>query len=786
MPPSVSRAARLGLALGAILLVEGNAGRLAAQTIPDTPVAAGFDLYLEVLIDGVPSGLIAAFTRDADGTFAIRPVDLQAVGLVADPAALRPDGRVDISRLPGVTFVYDDALQTMNFSVVMAARAEHVVDAAVVAEAPPPADTAFAAILNYSLSLRYDGAGLALAGTLSPRLSGKFGTIDAQFLFDPANDRRFVRLDTTYTFSNVDRLTTFRLGDVITGGLSWTRPTRLGGFQMTRNFGLRADLVTFPVPEFTGTAAVPSTVDIFLNNAARLSEQVPTGPFVISNLPVMTGAGTARMIVRDANGEETVTETPYYASPILLRPGLLDFSLEVGFPRLAYGEDSFAYAPRLMASASARWGLTDGLTLEGHAEGGAGLLNAGLGLAVQVGHVGLVSVAASASRTATGTGVQVAGTAEFTLGPVRFNASTLRTFGAYEDIPSFTAVCGGTPCDAAPLARDQLSLGIPVLGDRASLGLSFTNLVVRDQDPYRLLGLSLSTQLGQSGSFYVSAFADAGNWDEFGVYAGISIPLGRAIRSTVGVEQSADGLQVATVIANSRANDGGLAWTVRDVEGVNARRSADFSYDASFARLNAGFGWGGEGLFANAGIAGSVVFAGGGFFFADQITDGFAVVDVGVPGVDVFFENRPAGTTNGAGRILLTDLRPYRENRITIDPTNLPLTATVDRTEMLVVPGQGGGTVAEFVVDEGETAALLTLRDAGGAFIEVGAQATIEGSTASFIVGYDGLAYVTGLGVTNRLLVLLPDGSRCSADFLFTASAGTQVALDAVCRPVVQ
>ncbi len=114
---------------------------------------------------------------------------------------------------------------------------------------------------------------------------GRFGTLDSQFLFDPGGDHRFVRLDTTYTFGNVGRMTTFRLGDV-TGALAWTRSSRLGGFQIRRDFDLRPDLVTFPVPEFAGTAAVPSTVDIFINNAARSSRRpVPTGPFVVTNPP---------------------------------------------------------------------------------------------------------------------------------------------------------------------------------------------------------------------------------------------------------------------------------------------------------------------------------------------------------------------------------------------------------------------------------------------------------------------------------------------------------------------
>ena len=59
----------------------------------------------------------------------------------------------------------------------------------------------------------------------------------------------------------------YRAGDTISGRtLAWTRPIRLGGLQVQRNFALRPDLVTLPLPSYSGSAAVPSTVDVYVNN----------------------------------------------------------------------------------------------------------------------------------------------------------------------------------------------------------------------------------------------------------------------------------------------------------------------------------------------------------------------------------------------------------------------------------------------------------------------------------------------------------------------------------------
>jgi len=49
---------------------------------------------------------------------------------------------------------------------------------------------------------------------------------------------------------------------------------RLGGAQIATDFSLRPDLVTFPVPIVAGSVAVPSNVDVLVNNVRVLSLEV--------------------------------------------------------------------------------------------------------------------------------------------------------------------------------------------------------------------------------------------------------------------------------------------------------------------------------------------------------------------------------------------------------------------------------------------------------------------------------------------------------------------------------
>ena len=75
---------------------------------------------------------------------------------------------------------------------------------------------------------------------------------------------------------------------------------------------------------------------------------------------------------------------PFFASPKLLQPGLTDFSLEGGLPRLRYGTDSSSYLEDPVGSATLRAGIHDWLTAETHFETGMGVVNGGAGIVARV------------------------------------------------------------------------------------------------------------------------------------------------------------------------------------------------------------------------------------------------------------------------------------------------------------------------------------------------------------------------------------------------------------------
>jgi len=405
------------------------------------------DLQLEVFINQAPTHLIGAFEMLAGRKIAARRAELEEIGLKPH-GQTSADEMIVLDELVGLSYRYEEASQRIFITAVDELRVTKELTGSAAAKEQIAVRADYGGVLNYTLysagSAQWSPCSLAFNGSaaaLGARVFTPFVTLSQSGVLRSSFDNRFdaLRLDTTFSYSDRDTLTAYRGGDVISGGLAWTRPIRIGGLQVQRNFGLRPDLVTLPLPSAAGSAAVPSTVDVLVNNVRTSSQEVESGPFHISNIPAVAGAGTARVVLRDASGRETVTDLPFYVSSKLLAEGLYDFSLEAGMPRLSYATSADTYAEQFVTSASARAGVLDWLTLEGHTETGAGLWNAGAGADVRTGSFGVLSGALAASHFAGAFGFQGYIAYEFGMLGTTVPVSSQRTFGSYDDLASATA-----------------------------------------------------------------------------------------------------------------------------------------------------------------------------------------------------------------------------------------------------------------------------------------------------------------------------------------------------------
>jgi outer membrane usher protein len=746
------------------------ANEVSAVSAPDPN--ADQSLLLDVQVNGHSIGKIGEFTL-RHGKLMIRPDELRDLGFrLPASLVLSADGLITMSDMPGLIWsldqtnleLYVTASDNRLLPIVLQPGARDALSERRVIE------SGTGVTLNYDTVGSFSSGQTGGTGSMDLRAFSPWGIVSSGWLAfagstsSGSGTNTAIRLDSAYTFADVNTLRRYSLGDFITGGLAWTRPIHLEGVQINSDFSMRPDLVTFPLPTITGSAAVPSTVDVLADGNLMVASQVAAGPFEVPQLPVVSGAGTISMTVTNALGQQVNVTQPFYASSALLAPGLKTFAVQSGLVRRNWGSVSNDYG-KIAGAAIYRSGLTPKFTLEGSVESTPGTFAVGAGGVAQIGHLGVVNFSAATSAGTANTGAQFSAGAQRIGRVFSLGASAILANSNYRDVASMNG-------DGVP--RKQLSgftsLYLPRFG---SLGAAYGGI---DQDaaptPVRLnispaehshvVSANYSLQI-RHVSIYASEFKNfAGTGGSSGTQVGLTIPFGRRSSVTVSATSDGDG-QLQAQRSAALVNEWGYDAYVS--AGKSNHEFAQAAYKSPVGLFTAG-------IDQSAGLTslrlesqGAFSWVDKGLFPSNTIYDSFAIVDTGpVPHVHVLQENRDVGSTGSSGRLLVPDMRSFDLNHIAISPTDIPADVTIDVATREMRPQDRSGVVVKFQVKISH-AALLRLVDGAGAPMPLGSAATLRATGVTVPVGYDGDAYVEDLSSHNELAVERMDGRRCTVVF---------------------
>jgi outer membrane usher protein len=774
------------------------------------------NLQLETFVNDIPAHMIGSYVLFDSKRLGATRNELEEVGLHV-ATGRNPEDLVMLDEIPSLKYKYVEQTQSLYITVDNALRKGRVFDLSQGPERhPPPSVAAWGGVFNYDAIAAgttqrwlgdptYNGASLSF----DSRLFSPYGSLmqSGVFTSSPLQPPEFARLNTTYQFSDSDRAISYRAGDEITGALPWTRPLRIGGLQSQRNFALRPDLVTTPLPSLGGIAAVPSTVEVYVNSIRTFTQDVGPGPFTISNIPTISGAGNAQLVLRDTSGRQITTTTPFYASADLLTPSAMEWSLDAGFPRLYYGSSADFYGRNPVMSVSLRRGIYDNLTGQAHFEAGDGLANGGVGAVFTTGQFGLATTALAASHRPGAVGFQSYFAYETRLLGVNVNLSSQRSFGMFDDLASVTARLSPLSANPflgdlglqsgallanpygvssiyddarPPLALDRISFGAPFPFDvKSSVNAGFIHLLDAHRNRSAIVNAGYSRMLPYNSSLSVSIFHDFGTVKSTGVLFSLSIPFGDAASATSSASLSGGQVEVASQVVRPLGQDAGdYGWRIQDTEGSQSYHAAAISYRSNFGTLEAGANKLNSATGGSLNVRGSVATLGGAIFATNWIEDGFAVVNAGAPGVEVLSENRPVGVTGANGMLLVPSLRSSERNIVSVDPANLPVDTEIENTRDVTAPVDHGGVLVNFDSRSDAHAALVTFVTARGGVVPVGAAGRTDAGE-DFTVGYDGQVFLRRLTAQNHATIEIPNDA-CSANFSFTPHPGVQVTIPSV------
>lgn len=711
------------------------------------PAAAAMpELVLEVTVNGQDQPETLVVLRDQAGAFWMAEDDYARLRLAPAGPVVEQQGQRyrPLAGIPGAEADFDMQHSTLSLRLPAAAFSGSRFSApARAASGPAPAATG--AFLNYQLSgQRVDGS-LASGAYTELGVFSRFGVLSNTMATRQAEGALGnVRLESALSRDIPARLQTLTLGDAIADPGAWGTAYRFAGLRFARNFAIRPDLITAPLLSANGSAVVPSSVDVFVNDQRVLTQQVQPGPFVIDRLPAVSGAGDLRIVVRDALGRDQVLTQSFYSSPVLLAQGLDQYSFSLGSLRENYALRSFDYGS-LAASATWRRGLTDRFTAEAHAEAVSGDAHAiGADIAVRVANLGITSATLAAGGNGAASG-WLAGAGFEHRGP-RFGmaAETSYASGGYRGIGETTSTgTTGTDLPRRKLRSTlQFSAGMGQFGAVTLAAVRHSYYGGARADTF---SLDYGTRLGRAGSLNLSFIRDRGQVSTSSVFLTFSKAWGsgRSLESAAERVPYADGYRstLRSTLSQAAPPGTGSGWRL----GASARGDYDAWWQQRFTAAdmelqsvrNAGVD--GQSLQ----LRGSATLLGGTLRPARSVDGSFALVDVGgLADVPVYVENQLVAHTDQNGRALLHNLRSYESNQVSIEPADLPLDVDIAARSMIVQPAWRSGVIVKFPVERIHAATFRLLLPDG---TPVPAGATVRLNGGSFTVAMGGFTYVTTL-----------------------------------------
>ncbi|MDC5350674.1 Csu fimbrial usher CsuD [Acinetobacter baumannii] len=580
------------------------------------------------------------------------------------------------------------------------------------------------------------------------------------------------RYDTSWQFDNQKNATSFLLGDIITGSkTTWGSSVRLGGFQVQRNYSTRPDLITYPLPQFIGQAALPSTVDLIINGQKTSSTEVQSGPFILNNVPFINGKGEAVVVTTDAVGRQVTTAVPFYISNTLLKPGLFDYSLSLGKIREDYGLKNFSYG-KFASAADARYGVNDWLTVEGRTELSSDLQLLGAGSVLKLANLGVLSASFSqskADKSMSGDRTKDLEGNQYTVG-YSYNRNR---FG-------FSINHNQRDDEYTDLSRLQYNNLISVNSNKSltantyfatknsgTFGVGYINTKANDFKN-RFLNLSWAPVLPTyMNGVTVSLSANRDFIEkEWSAAFQLSIPLfQRNATVNSGYAFNKQGDTGYLNFNRSVPSEGGFGvdLTRRFNENSEDLNQARVNYRNSY--INTDFGLSGNHDYNYwFGLSGSLIYMAGDLFASNRLGESFALIDTNqVPDVLVRYENSLIGRSNKKGHIFVPSVTPYYSGKYSVDPIDLPSNFTITQVEQRIAAKRGSGVVIKFPLHQ-SISANVYLTQADGKPMPVGSVVHRADQESSY-VGMDGIVYLENLKPNNTVTVQRSDQSICKADF---------------------
>ena len=724
------------------------------DTFGQTAQPAGPDqqyrpVILAMTFNGLPGDSGMILLLDSDGHLLVPAVFMRDFNLrLGKSRAIAAAGALhyELDNIEGLSYRWDHAREELTINAVAEAFLPTRINIGA-SQGQRAARYTPGGYLNYDLSLTHGPGNSSNQALLDAGLFRGEGLLTSSFSVGSAGRTRLL---STYQTDRIDKLKTLRIGDSYNSTGAWGRGVLFGGIQYGTNFAIRPDFITAAMPSVSGKALLPSTVDVYVNNALRSRQNVNAGPFSLQNLPAITGAGEVQVVVKDLLGREQLISQPFFASPSLLREGLVEDSYEFGWQRQNYGLKSNDYSDPF-AAATYRKGLSSSLTGEARVELQKDIAAAGVSLANLLPDISSVVESSLALSSTAGLSAGSMASLSYSYLGRRWSASARMQVNSV----SFRQL-GSNP---AQLPRQIAAAQFSVPLGKGTISASYLRRLNQGESAMRIVTAS-----------YVQRVNDR-------VYANVTLlrPLAAGSATTLNLVLTfiLDQQHFASASLNGRPGAAsmytdfqkpapqseGTGYRLASLNGQNnARQEASVTHNQRFASMQAELARTNGATSSRLGAQGGINYLAGGLYFSRGLDEGFAVVQTkDISGVAVLLENQVVAHTDKQGRAIVGNLLPYQKNSISIDPLTLPLDVAIKSIEKTVMPRPQGGVLINFEIRKTH-AVTLTIRLTDGQLLPPQTPVEVVGATGEFVSGNRGEVFVDLPETKGNRVIVRPAG----------------------------
>lgn len=668
----------------------------------------------------------------------------------------------------GIELHIDDSNQTLTLSVAADNFCPTRIDMSAQTPRARLGEPQAGGFVNYNLTAsQTENTDTAYNGFLGLGVFGDWGVLQSQhsgYLID--DDTVTQRIATYWKFDSPEETTTFRIGDAFAGRTPWRTGTAVAGFQITRNYATRPELVTGPVVDFQAIVDTQAQLllaqrgldqpEVIGNAYFGSGYQVPPGPVDVINQPLFSNT-IQSLTVREADGTISTLEIPSYFTVGQLRQGFDDFEISAGLQREGFSNDY----DQLVSTFSYRRGMSRWLTLGvGAAAASEQHVNGGIFAQTTIPNVGALQTHLATSRdlpdadqpwaAAATLSNQYRGYSYALSYEQQQNGFTPSLDTTPEDTDGFQQWVGsiaGQPWqgvglrfgfqyqdpDNAPL-RTALTTGIYFhVRRQLRVRLSHTEQLKPDRDGLTLASfeMPLSSRPRTRGSLEASKARD----EEAVVDARLRV-LGKAGYPSVQVRHRLQGGDLTAVSASVERPAYGAFASAVDAAGIRSYR---------------------------AGVAGGVVMTKDFFKPTRFANGGFALVDLGPDLAGVRVNAIP---TDKKGRSMLVGLPAFQESELHINLRDLPYNTTLGNEKIYAAPKDLSlvRVTPDFLIYR-DALVPVVMVNPNGVSEPLSAAATVTDANAPeappYPVGFDGLVYVKTTEEAITLSVSDSGGRQC-------------------------